>query len=383
MTSWAGRSKALAPKAAPVALALAMLTAALGAAPGMAPALVAALGTGVAEAAAPVAGEEQPPAEVPLTLAEARRVAEQGNPAYRRACLAVDQAGLALARLQADAAVRANALALQQAQSAQATAEVAREAADRKLWLDVQRAYYTLLAARRQQRLAREALDQAQEQLRVAQRRLGSGAGTRLEVLNAERVAAEAEAGVAKADVGARLAELGLQDLLGWPSDRPLAVDEHAPADTRSVPEEEIAVRLALERSPEARQAREAVAAARLAVSLGENDYTPGLAQKLAAARLSEAELLAEEAERRVALQVRRALAELRAAEAGVKAAAKATAAATEGHRAARVRFDTGATGLDEVLAAQVRLFQARQAELQARLDLDLARTAVFSLVGE
>ncbi|HHW13815.1 MAG TPA: TolC family protein [Firmicutes bacterium] len=321
--------------------------------------------------------------EAPLTLAEARRVAEQGNPAYRRACLAVDQAGLALARLQADAAIRANALALQQAESAKATAEVAREAAGRKLWLDVQRAYYTLLTARRQQQLAREALDQAQEQLRVAQRRLGSGAGTRLEVLNAERVAAEAEAGVAKADTGARLAELTLRDLLGWPSGKPLVLDEHAPSDFRPVPEEEAAVRLALERSPEVRQAREAVAAARLAVSLGENDYTPDLAQKLAAARLAEAQLGAEEAERRMALQVRRALAELGLAETGVKAAVKATAAAVEGHRAARVRFDTGATGLDEVLAAQVRLFQARQTELQARLDLDLARTAVFSLIGE
>ncbi|MGE5553503.1 MAG: TolC family protein [Betaproteobacteria bacterium] len=317
-----------------------------------------------------------------LTLAEALRAAETGNPGYRRACLAVDQAELALERLRADQAVRAGALALQQAVGTKATAQVAQEAARRRLWLDVRRAYYTLLTAHKQREVAREALEQVKEQDRAVKRRRAAGAATQLDVLAIQRALAEATAGVERAETGVRLAELNLLDLLGWPADTQVELDQGV-TDFVAVPGEAAAIRLALERSPELRQTREAVEAARLGVSLAENDYTPELARKAAELKLEEARLAAEEVERRLALQVRRVLADLELAETQVEAAVKATAAAAEGWRAAQVRFEAGVSGTEELLAAQVRLTQARQAELQARLDYDLARTGLFSLIGE
>lgn len=318
-----------------------------------------------------------------LTLDQALEAAEASNPGYRRAGLAMDQAELALARLEADRSVKAGALALEQARGAVATARTARDAARRKLRLEARRAYYTLLTARRQQVVAREAMAQAEQQRRIILGHRGPGAATQLDVLNAERAVSEAVAGVQRADTGARLAELALLDLVGWPADVAVTLDEQAAGKPEPWPEEATAVSLALERSPEVRQAREGWQAARLSLSLTENDYTPDLSRKAAAARLADAALAVEEAERRVTLQVRRALAEARLAEAEVEVAAKTVAAATEGDRAARVRFDVGLSVTDELLTAQVRLFQARQAALQARLDLDLARATLDSLIRD
>jgi outer membrane protein TolC len=319
----------------------------------------------------------------PLTLAAALAAAETGNPAYRRAVLAVDQADLALARIKADQSVKAGALALEQARGAVATARVGRDATRRKLRLDVRRAYYTLLTARRQEQVAREALALAEESRRIILGRRGPGASTQLDVLNAERVAAEAEAGSTRAVIGVHLAELSLADLLGWAAGTPLALEEKGAGEGVELPEEGAAAAQALEHSPEVRQTREALQAARVGLSLTENDYTPELTRKAAAERVDEAALTAVEAERRMALQARRALAEAQVAEAGVAAAGKAVTAAAEGFRAARVRLDAGLSVTDELLTAEVRLTQARQAELQARLDRDLARAALFSLIGE
>lgn len=318
-----------------------------------------------------------------VTLPEALRAAEAENPTYRRAILAVEQAELALARLQADRTVKANALGLEQAEGALATAKVARAMALRKLRLEVRRAYYTLLTGRKQQGVAREAWEQAREQKRLLDGRRGSGAATALDALNAERALAEAQAGVARAGTAARLASLTLADLLGRAPDGELDPSEPAGDGLLTLPGEAEAVASALELSPEVRQAREAVGAARVGLKLTENDYTPELARKAAAARLAEALLAVDEVERRVGREVRRALAEVGLAGVAVEAAERGEVAATEAYRAAKVRFDVGLSVTDELLAAQVRLFQTRQAVLQARLDRDLARTALASLIGE
>jgi outer membrane protein TolC len=247
----------------------------------------------------------------------------------------------------------------------------------------VRRAYYTLLTAHRQEQVAAEALTLAGESRRLILGRRGLGAATQLEVLNAERVVAEAEAGSVRAATGVHLAELSLGDLLGWAAGTPLLLAEDPAGEEAALPGEEAAAAQARERSPEVRQVREALQAARVGLGLTENDYTPALARQAAATRVDEAALAVAEAERRVGLQARRALAEVPVAEAGIAAAEKAATAAAEGYRAARVRLGAGVAVTDELLGAQVRLVQARQAELSARLDRDLARTALFSLIGE
>ncbi|MGE5623649.1 MAG: TolC family protein [Methanocella sp.] len=318
-----------------------------------------------------------------VNLAAALQEAEAENPTYRRAVLAVEQAELALARLTADQAVKANALGLEQAEGALATAKVAREMALRKLRLEVRRAHYTLLTGRKQQGVAREALEQARDQKRLIDGRRAAGAATALETLSAERALAEAEAGVERAGTAARLASLTLADLLGREPEAGLEPVEPGEAEPATLPAEAAAVASALELSPEVRQAREAVGAARVSLGLTANDYTPELVRKAAATRLSDALLAVDEVERRVGRDVRRALAEVGLATVGIETAERGEAAAAEAYRAAKVRFEVGQSVTDELLAAQVRLFQARQAVLQARLDRDLALTTLASLVGE
>jgi outer membrane protein TolC len=318
-----------------------------------------------------------------FSLEEAFKTAEHGNPTYLRAGLALEQAELALAKLQADRAVQPAALSLRQAEGGRAAAFVAKDAARRKLRLDVRRAYYSLLTARKQQEVAAEAVGQAKEQLRVIRGRQSEGAMVKLDVLNAEKAGAEAETGQTRADNGARVAALTLADLLGMPPDGPLQLDGSPPETKRVIPEEEIAINLAGSNSFELKQATEAQAAAELAEELTDNDYTPELIKKSAASRVQDAKLAVEEVRRRLALQVRRALSDAQVAEAGLNLAGKSVIAAQEAYRAAKVRFDAGLWVADELLTAQVKLFQTKQAELQARLDLDLARAAIFSLIGD
>jgi outer membrane protein TolC len=310
-------------------------------------------------------------------------MAERNNPGYRRAVLAVEQAQLALTRLEADQTVRAGALSLEQAQGVLATAKSARDAARRKLRLEVRRAFYTLLSAGRQQKVAREALAQAEEYRRAILNRRRTGAGIDLDVLGAERAYAEAAAGVTRADTGVYLAQETVSDLLRWPEGMSLAAVEVGAGEAAPLPEVADAVARALAASPEVRQARAGVAAAELAVKLTENDYTSELAQRAARLKLDEARLALDEAEHGVALQVRKALADGRLAESAVVVAGKVEAAAAEAYRAAKVRFEVGHAVADDLLTAQVRLYQARQASVQAALDRDLAGTVVVSLTGE
>ncbi|MGE5508787.1 MAG: TolC family protein [Chitinophagales bacterium] len=337
-------------------------------------------GRAVAEGVSPAAGREE---AALLSLADALALAEQNNPGYRRALLAVDQAQLALTRLRADQTVRAGALSLEQAEEALSTAQTAREAARRRLRLDVRRAFYTLFTAGRQQKVARDGLAQAEEYRRTILSRRKSGAGIDLDVLAAERAYAEAAAGVTRADTGAELAEQTLRDLLRWPAGRPLALGETVSGEKQTLPGTDEAIARALAASPEVAQARAGVAAAELAVKLAENDYTPDLVRRAAALKLEEARLALDDAEHGVALQVRKALADVRLAESAAQVAAKAESAAAEAYRAAKVRFDVGHAVADDLLTAQIRLYQARQAGLQASLDRDLAATAVLALIGE
>ena len=106
-------------------------------------------------------------------------------------------------------------LALSQAQATRATARAARRDAERAVERDVTEAYERYGTSRASVELSADAVVVARENYRVQQTRYQGGAGTILELLEAQDRLTQAEADLVRARYDARLALAGLEALLG------------------------------------------------------------------------------------------------------------------------------------------------------------------------
>lgn len=325
---------------------------------------------------------------------------------------------------------RVNRIPLRQAEI---DAEIAEQTyADRALDI-IQRtetAYYLLAGARERLSVFRTSQLLAERLLAEAEARHAAGMATKLDLLEARVGIANARLNVLQAENAVRASEDQLLALIGrFEFDTSLGqmiVDEPLPETTPSI---EGSYAFALARQPALRNARAAVELSRLRLALAKDDLKPSvdldltlgltgdderrseafanvfepersswqaglsitypLGRAAERARFRQAthaltrdELAVRQLEQDVLLAIRNAIRNVQTSRESVRLAALAASLAQEQYEAERTRYRAGLSTSRRVLEAQQDLESARVSELQAKLDLRTAFSALYRIEG-
>ncbi len=296
----------------------------------------------------------------------------------------------------------------------------------------VRQTYYGVLTAEQGVAVAREALDSAQEHLRVARLRYEAGVAPQFDVLAAEARVARVEQGLISAIASRDIGWASLGTVLGVPippdteltTPRPVTIQQVEPEQLRqealanrpdlaAIKANQAAARAAVE---VARAASRPTISAGLSYTLreqvtiaGEVFGVPGqeiiVSQnsgylvlgadyslfnggqvegeiRTAKAELKQAEKAVESLEQQIELELKSAYLLLRAAEAQVEAAQKEVAQAQEAHRIATLRYDEGVGTSVEILDAETNLEGAKTRLNEAIFGLNLAVAQLDLAVG-
>jgi outer membrane protein TolC len=291
-------------------------------------------------------------------------------------------------------------------------------------------AFYLLSGARDQVNVFTISLQLAQTLLKEAEGRHRAGMATKLDLLQAQVGIANARLNLLQAEKAVKSSEDDLLALIGqFELDAPLGatvIDETAPDATPSVDE---SYALALEAQPAYRNARAALELTKLQLLLAKDDLKPALdlgfsldlggedgnrrrafedafdsersawqlglsvtyplgrvgekaRYRQSRTALSRSELALHQLEQQILVSVREAVRDVETAQESVKIAALAANLADQQRDAENRRFRAGLSTSRRVLESQTDLEAARVAELQARLDLRVALSALYRIEG-
>jgi len=314
---------------------------------------------------------------------------------------------------------------LQAARAGVDAAEASEVAQEFTVALNVKQQFYAVLAAREQQSAAAKQLEQAAEQLKAANARVGAGAATRSDSLRSVIAVGNARLAVLAAENALAGANASLSRLVGSATLVTAAPDDQRDAALRVTRSDAELLALA-EQGPAVRQAIAAADAAKQSSRAAKTPYLPtlslGLSQNYAASQpgfaflgdtrnkniatnlrvnftvfnglnreqqvlqASLAEQNAQAALRDAKLNARQLMIQqlgtLRTAEARVEIQQQSVLAGEEDLRVQQERYNLGAGTLLDLLASQSTLISARQALIQARLDARTARAQIEALIG-
>ena len=314
---------------------------------------------------------------------------------------------------------------LQAARAGVDAAEASEVAQEFTVSLTVKQQFYAVLAAREQQSAAAKQLEQAAEQLKAANARVGAGAATRSDSLRSVIAVGNARLAVLAAENALAGANASLSRLVGSPTLVTAAPDDQRDAALRVTRSDAELLALA-EQGPAVRQAIAAADAAKQNSRAAKTPYLPtlslGLSQSYAASQPGFA-LLGDNRNKNIATNLRvnftvfnglnreqqvlqaslteqnaqaalrdaklnarqlmiQQLGTLRTAEARVEIQQQSVLAGEEDLRVQQERYNLGAGTLLDLLASQSTLISARQALIQARLDARTARAQIEALMG-
>ena len=314
---------------------------------------------------------------------------------------------------------------LQAARAGVDAAEASEVAQEFTVSLTVKQQFYAVLAAREQQSAAAKQLEQAAEQLKAANARVGAGAATRSDSLRSVIAVGNARLAVLAAENALAGANASLSRLVGSPTLVTAAPDDQRDAALRVTRSDAELLALA-EQGPAVRQAIAAADAAKQNSRAAKTPYLPtlslGLSQSYAASQPGFA-LLGDNRNKNIATNLRvnftvfnglnreqqvlqaslteqnaqaalrdaklnarqlmiQQLGTLRTAEARVEIQQQSVLAGEEDLRVQQERYNLGAGTLLDLLASQSTLISARQALIQARLDARVAKAQIEALLG-
>ena len=314
---------------------------------------------------------------------------------------------------------------LQAARAGVDAAEASEVAQEFTVALNVKQQFYAVLAAREQQGAAAKQLEQAAEQLKAANARVGAGAATRSDSLRSVIAVGNARLAVLAAENALAGANASLSRLVGSPTLVTAAPDDQRDAALRVTRSDAELLALA-EQGPAVRQAIAAAGAAKQNSRAAKTPYLPtlslGLSQSYAASQpgfaflgdtrnkniatnlrvnftvfnglnreqqvlqASLAEQNAQAALRDAKLNARQLMIQqlgtLRTAEARVEIQQQSVLAGEEDLRVQQERYNLGAGTLLDLIASQSTLITARQALIQARFDARVAKAQIEALLG-
>jgi outer membrane protein TolC len=290
--------------------------------------------------------------------------------------------------------------------------------------------FYLLSGARDQVKVFTISLQLAQTLLKEAEGRHRAGMATKLDLLQAQVGIANARLNLLQAEKTVKSSEDNLLALIGqFELDSPLGptvIDDTAASATTNVDE---SYALALEAQPAYRNARTALELTKLQLILAKDDLKPSLdlgfsidlggedrsrrrafedafdsersawqvglsvtypigrvgekaRYRQSRSALSRDELALHQLEQQILVSVREAVRDVETAQESVKIAALAANLADEQRDAENRRFRAGLSTSRRVLESQTDLEAARVAELQSRLDLRVALSALYRIEG-
>ncbi|MBI1810203.1 MAG: TolC family protein [Gemmatimonadetes bacterium] len=290
--------------------------------------------------------------------------------------------------------------------------------------LNVKQQYYAVLAARESESAANRQLEQAVENLKVAQLKVVAGTATRSDSLRAAIQVANARLSILTAQNNVRVANASLTRLIGSTTQvTAVAADT---ADIGNVVIDSVALARYADEGPSVRQAAAQLAAARSAHQAASTPYLPTLTaafrdnlnnsndrftwgggptssstnlsfnfsyplfnnysreQNLTVARVNEdnAEATYKDVRLGQQQQLTQLIGTLRTAQERVAIQLVTIASADEDLRVQKQRYNLGASTLLDVLTSESTLDAARAALIQARFDARTAKAQVEALVG-
>ncbi len=281
-----------------------------------------------------------------------------------------------------------------------------------------QQAYLLALLAAENLTAAQQALEQADESLRVARARLQTGAAPEFDVLQAEVAVANGQQGLVRAQTAVRNAHASVDALLNLPMDTPLSLTDTL--DPRPAPGTlASAVARALRDRPELVEVQARMDAARASIALAASGGRPTVALgadygvsgspnnmngawsatlavtlslydggitreriREAGLRLEQLKVLESERKQRIELEVRQAWLALEQVGAELTAASAGVGQAREAARIAGLRYQAGVGTSLELLTAESTLAQAEFGLSSARFNQNLARIQLILATG-
>jgi len=287
--------------------------------------------------------------------------------------------------------------------------------------LQVKTAFFAVLRADEQVRVAQASVTRAEEGLAAAQRRTQVGTATRSDELRANLELTQAQQVLLQAQNARRTAAYELGRLVG--ESRPVGADDELPLTTEplALSDDEL-VALVLNNSPAVKTAEASLASAEASLNSSKAQYLPTLRASwgynwanenpsLAGGRTSwsgrlslsyplfnnfsredqvtrasvqamTAKATAEDARRTARAQLERLLGALRLAEAQIALSRQAVAVAEEDLRVQEERYRLGVTTILDRITSQQNLIQAEMDLVSARFDYQIARAELEALVG-
>lgn len=316
---------------------------------------------------------------------------------------------------------------------AEISADVAERGYDDRALDVIQRteaAYYLLTGSRDQLSVFRTSQQLAERLLREADARHTAGMATKLDILEARVGIANAKLNVLQAENSVKSSEDQLLAVIGrfeFDTELGTTIVEEFTGDI--APTVEASYAMALEHQPALRNVRSTLELSRLSLELAEDDLKPSfdldlslglsgddqrsrrafsnaiepersgwqagfsvtypLGRKGEKARFRQAthaytrdELAVKQLEQDVLVNIRQAVRTVQTSQESVRLAALASNLAQEQYEAERIRYRSGLSTSRRVLEVQQTLESARVAELQAKLDLRVALSALYRIEG-
>jgi len=301
------------------------------------------------------------------------------------------------------------------------SARLALEASRQKIALAVQSGYLGALRAQELQRVADEALQAAEEHVRIARAHFEAGTAPHFDVLRAEVQAATFRQNLVVARNAVQLAAAALNRTIGLDVSTPIVLKQPPAAET-SVPDLEPSLKEAAKQRPEILQAQVLERAAAKGVYLARTGLRPSLGiladynfdlnpsglgglghswdvsaalsvpvfdsgmtrgkVKSAKADLQSAKLSKEDTQRQVDLEVTQARVSMQDAGERMRTALKDVEQAREALRLANVRYQAGVAMAIEVTDAEVALAQSLTNQVNATYDYLQARAQFERALG-
>jgi len=287
--------------------------------------------------------------------------------------------------------------------------------------LQVKSAFFAVLRADEQVRVAQAGVTRAEEGLVAAQRRTQVGSATRSDELRASLELTQAQQTLLQAQNARRSATYELGRLVG--ESRPVGANDQLPLTTEplALSDEEL-VSLVLNNSPTVKTAEASLVAAEASLGSSKSQYLPSLRASWgynwanedasitggrtswsgrlslsyplfnnfsredqvtrASVQVLTARATADDARRTARAELERLLGALRLAEAQIALSRQAVAVAEEDLRVQEERYRLGVTTILERITSQQNLIQAEMNLVAARFDYQIARAELEALAG-
>lgn len=286
--------------------------------------------------------------------------------------------------------------------------------------LNVHRAYFSMMSAGQLLSVAGTNLVRTSQHLDSVTKKQAAGSAVDADVLRAGTVVADARLSLVRARSMVRIAQGNLNAAMGLPVETPVEINPAAAPVAAGVPDVSALFELALANRPEITAELFNVAAARSAISAAraefgpkvrldgfygkrddnflpeDNDWSVGVSMEIplfsgfsSVNRLSAArrELSVEEAKaRQLVLLVRQevwtAFQKTKESGEALQASESFFTDASESMRAMKLRYDSGACTLTDLLDAQSTLLRAEAGLVQSRWDFQLSRSVLDRATG-